>query len=334
MFIDVKIYGKPIHAMIHTGVTHNYLASIKVERLGLVLEKGVRRVKAINLAAQPIIGVAKSMLIKIGAFEGKTNLSVVVMDDFKFILGLEFLRDTCTAVSPHITLMMLGEAIEGHVGERYYQAPKLPYEAPVLFQKKVGDTLHMCCDYRTLNKITMKNKYTIPLVADCFNHLSQCSHNLQHSDEPSTHGFLDKFVVVYLDDIVIYSGTLARDVKHLQQVLTRLREHELYPKVSKVQRGRIRMDPKKVQAIAPMINLLKKTETWNWTPQCQVVFDNLKRAMVTDLVLALLDISKPFVLETDALDFALEGILMQDGHPIAFESRKLKDVKRRYSVHD
>ncbi|KAK4382077.1 hypothetical protein Sango_2907900 [Sesamum angolense] len=107
--VDVKIHGKPVRAIIDTGATHNYLASAEVERLGLVLEKGVARVKAINSAAQPIAGVAKSVLIKVGPFEGKTNLSVVVMDDFKLILGLEFLRDTRTAVLPHVdSLMMLG----------------------------------------------------------------------------------------------------------------------------------------------------------------------------------------------------------------------------------
>ncbi|KAL0430879.1 UNVERIFIED_CONTAM: hypothetical protein Sradi_0713900 [Sesamum radiatum] len=65
MFVDVKIHGKPIRAMVDTGATHNYLASAEVERLGLVLEKGVGRVKAINSAAQPIAGVAKSVLIKV-----------------------------------------------------------------------------------------------------------------------------------------------------------------------------------------------------------------------------------------------------------------------------
>ncbi|KAL2237930.1 UNVERIFIED_CONTAM: hypothetical protein Sindi_0984700 [Sesamum indicum] len=109
MFVDVKIHGKPIRAMIDTEASHNYLASAEVARLGLVLEKGVGRVKAINSAAQPIAGVAKSVLIKVGAYEGKTNLSVVVMDDFKLILGLEFLRDTRTAVLPHVdSLMMMG----------------------------------------------------------------------------------------------------------------------------------------------------------------------------------------------------------------------------------
>ncbi|KAL0373318.1 UNVERIFIED_CONTAM: hypothetical protein Sradi_3247500 [Sesamum radiatum] len=102
MFIDVKIYSELIRAMIDTRTTYNYLASAKVERLGLVLEKGVGRVKAINSATQSIAGEAKSVLIKVGPFEGKTNLSVVVVDDFKLILGLEFLRDTRTAVLPHV----------------------------------------------------------------------------------------------------------------------------------------------------------------------------------------------------------------------------------------
>ncbi|KAH6775888.1 hypothetical protein C2S52_013449 [Perilla frutescens var. hirtella] len=109
MFVDVKINGKPVRAMVDTGATHNYLASTEVKRLGLVLEKGVGRVKAINSAAQPIVGVAKSVLIKLGPYEGRTNLSVVTMDDFKLILGLDFLRDTKTAVMPHAgALMMMG----------------------------------------------------------------------------------------------------------------------------------------------------------------------------------------------------------------------------------
>ncbi|KAL0311437.1 UNVERIFIED_CONTAM: Retrovirus-related Pol polyprotein from transposon [Sesamum angustifolium] len=83
-----------------------------------------------------------------------------------------------------------------------------------------------------------------------------------------------------------------------------------------------------------MTDLLKKTKTWNWTPQCQVAFNNLKRAMVTDPVLALQDMSKPFTVETDASDFALGGVLMLDSHLVAFESRKLKDIERRYSVHE
>ncbi|KAL0414003.1 UNVERIFIED_CONTAM: putative mitochondrial protein [Sesamum radiatum] len=144
---------------------------------------------------------------------------------------------------------------------------------------------------------------------------------------------------------VVTSRTLAKHVGHLRQVLARLREYELYAKVSKysfaqetisflgriVERGRIRMDPKKVQAIEewqppsdvhdlrsflglanyyrrflksyseiarPMTDLLKKTETWNWTPQCQESFKRLKRTIATDPVLALPNMSKLFTMSS------------------------------------
>ena len=44
------------------------------------------------------------------------------------------------------------------------------------------------------------------------------------------HPFLDKFVVVYLDDIVIYSNTLEEHVDHLRKVFRLLRQNEIYVK--------------------------------------------------------------------------------------------------------
>ncbi|KAK2997040.1 hypothetical protein RJ639_024732 [Escallonia herrerae] len=81
MYVDIKVNGKAINAMVDTGATHNYISSTEVERLGLTLEKGCGRVKAINTAAQPVAGIARSVLIKVGPYEGRTNFSVVTMDD-------------------------------------------------------------------------------------------------------------------------------------------------------------------------------------------------------------------------------------------------------------
>ena len=45
--------------------------------------------------------------------------------------------------------------------------------------------------------------------------------------------FLDKFVVVFIDDILVYSKNEEEDKEHLRLVLEKLREHHLYAKFSK-----------------------------------------------------------------------------------------------------
>ncbi|KAK3018630.1 hypothetical protein RJ639_003499 [Escallonia herrerae] len=132
MYVDIKVNGKAIRAMVDTGATHNYISSTEVERLGLTLEKRCGRVKAINSAAQQVAGIARSVLIKIDPYEGRTNFSVVIMDDFKLILGLEFLRDTKTTVMPCTdSLAMLGNkpcvipTISPRAGERSISALQL-----------------------------------------------------------------------------------------------------------------------------------------------------------------------------------------------------------------
>ncbi|WVZ52838.1 hypothetical protein U9M48_003857 [Paspalum notatum var. saurae] len=75
--------------------------------------------------------------------------------------------------------------------------------------------------------------------------------------------YLDKFVVVFIDDILIYSKTEAEHEEHLRLVLQRLREHKLYAKFSKcefwidevrflghvVSKGGIAVDPSKVSTV-------------------------------------------------------------------------------------
>ena len=60
----------------------------------------------------------------------------------------------------------------------------------------------------------------------------------------------------------------------------------------------------------------------------------MKEVMGTCPVLALLDYKLSFVLECDASGEGIGVVLMQGGHPIVFESRKLSQPKRLYSIYD
>lgn len=62
---------------------------------------------------------------------------------------------------------------------------------------------------------------------------------------------------------------------------------------------------------------------------CQKTFEGIKATITKERVLALLYFTKIFEVQIDALNFAIDGVLMQEGHPIAFENRKLNKAKHR-----
>ena len=84
---------------------------------------------------------------------------------------------------------------------------------------------------------------------------------------------------------------------------------------------------------APLTDLTKKG-AFHWTPTAQRDFDKLKEVMSSCPVLVLPDFSQPFVLECDASGEGIGVVLMQGGHPIAFESRKLLPHERLYPIYD
>lgn len=51
-------------------------------------------------------------------------------------------------------------------------------------------------------------------------------------------------------------------------------------------------------------------------------------------MLRITNVTLPFEVKTNASDSALGGVLLQDGHPIAYESRKLNEVERRYATSE
>jgi hypothetical protein len=176
-------------------------------------------------------------------------------------------------------LVELEKQIDESLEKGYIRPSTSPWAVPVLFVEKKDGTKRICIDYRSLNKVIVKNKYPLPRIEDLFDQLRGASvfskidprsgyHQLRirPSDIPKTtfitkYGlyefmvtsfgltdapayfmylmnsvfmdYLDKFVVVFIDDILIYSQNEQEHDEPLRKVLQRLRDCQLYAKLSK-----------------------------------------------------------------------------------------------------
>jgi hypothetical protein len=84
---------------------------------------------------------------------------------------------------------------------------------------------------------------------------------------------------------------------------------------------------------APLTSLLKKN-SFTWNPTTTQTFQTLKMAMCTTLVLTLLDFTKTFVLECDALGKGIGTILMQEGRLLAFTNKQLSEQYLGKSIYE
>lgn len=129
----------------------------------------------------------------------------------------------------------------------------------------------LCIDYRQLNKVIVRNRYPLPRIDDLFDQLNGAKYfskidlrsgyhqlKVREEDIPKTtfrthYGlmnaptafmdlmnrvflpYLDRFMIVFIDDILVYSRSLEAHKKHLRLVLKTLRRKQLYAKFSKCQ---------------------------------------------------------------------------------------------------
>jgi hypothetical protein len=83
----------------------------------------------------------------------------------------------------------------------------------------------------------------------------------------------------------------------------------------------------------PLTNPLKKKQ-FCWSAEAQTTFEKLKSTVSSTPVLALLDFSKPFIVETDASDVGFGAVLMQEDKPVAFISKPLNVTHKSLPIYE
>jgi len=80
--------------------------------------------------------------------------------------------------------------------------------------------------------------------------------------------------------------------------------------------------------------LKKSAVIYEWEGTCDEAFETLKGILVKAPVLKLPDFDKDFEIHSNAFDFAIGGVLVQEGRPVAFENKKLSETKGRSPTYE
>ncbi|KAI3780663.1 hypothetical protein L2E82_10649 [Cichorium intybus] len=162
--------------------------------------------------------------------------------------------------------------------------------------------------------------------------------------------YLDRFIIVFIDDILIYSKTKADHERHLLLTLQTLQGNQFYAKFSKcefwlnevqflghiVSDKGILVDPAKVEAVknwkAP--HTPKEIRSFLGLAGYYRSFISNYSKIALPLTFLTCKGSEDFVVYCDASNLGLGCVLMQRGKVISYASRQLKIHKRNYTTHD
>ncbi|GJQ90871.1 putative reverse transcriptase domain-containing protein [Tanacetum coccineum] len=157
--------------------------------------------------------------------------------------------------------------------------------------------------------------------------------------------YLDKFIIVFIDDILLYSKNKQEHERHLKLILELLKKEELYAKFSKcefwipkvqflghvIDYQGIHVDPTKIESIKDWASPKSPMEIRD---KQETAFQLLKQKLCSAPILALPEGSEDFIIYYDALIKGLGAVLMQREKVIAYASRQLKIHENNYTTHD
>ncbi|GJW38172.1 putative reverse transcriptase domain-containing protein [Tanacetum coccineum] len=179
--------------------------------------------------------------------------------------------------------------------------------------------------------------------------------------------YLDKFVIIFIDDILIYSKSEEEHAEHLKLILELLKKEELYAKFSKsdfwllrvqflghvIDSEGIHVDPAKIESIKdwvspktlteiqgflkiakPITKLTQKNVKFDWTEKAEAAFQLLKEKLCSAPILSFPEGSENSVVYCDASRKGLGAVLMQKEKVIAYASRQLNIHEKNYITHD
>ncbi|GJS12629.1 putative reverse transcriptase domain-containing protein [Tanacetum coccineum] len=139
--------------------------------------------------------------------------------------------------------------------------------------------------------------------------------------------YLDKFVIVFIDDILVYSKDEEEHEKHLMIILELLKK----------ERFGVHVDPAKIEAIkswAAPTTPTEKNKKYEWGKEEEEAFQTFKQKLCSAPILALPEGTEDFMVYCDASLKGYGAVLMQREKVIVYASRQLKVHEENYTTHE
>ncbi|GJW88458.1 putative nucleotidyltransferase, ribonuclease H [Tanacetum coccineum] len=143
--------------------------------------------------------------------------------------------------------------------------------------------------------------------------------------------YLDKFVIVFMNDILIYSKSKEEYEVYLKLVLELLKKEKLFVKFPSYYQ---RFIANFSEIAKPLTSLTQKNKKYEWDVEQEEAFQTLKSNLCDAQILSLPDGVEDFVVYYDASNQGLGCVLMQRGKVISYASRQLKIHEKNYTTHD
>ncbi|XP_058741477.1 uncharacterized protein LOC131613856 [Vicia villosa] len=353
------IHNTPLIAIIDTGATHSFISVDCVKRLGLVPSTLDRKM---TIETPSICSVVTSLAclncpLTIFDRDFRVDLICLPLSNLDVILGMNWLEFNRVYIEcfrkRFLFLTPEEEALADWLSTKEMrilledEAKMFAVFASLSIENKtsieeipvVNEFLEVFPDDITELSPEREVEFSIDLVPGT-RPISMAPYMMSASELSE----LKAQIVVFIDDILIYSKSEEDHAEHLRIALQVLKDNKLFTKFSKC--DGIAVDPSKVSAVLqweppktvteirsflglagyyrrfiegfsnlalPLTQLTRKSQAFVWDAACEESFEELKKKLTAAPVLILPNPSEPFVVYCNASKMGLGGVLMQGG---------------------